>query len=256
MPILRLNRIPYYITISELFNLSLVDRFIMYENKDLRNKPLEYEDKVKIAQYVINNRKNDDNGDYRHEFIRLTGRDARCACSELILYHLYFYGKNISIYGYDTYSDATSNKVILNDLYFPYETWNVKTIQTELEIKSGKVSHSIRLSNIVSVVGFFEHFKIILKDVIITIAGGEISFEPWRQFNETDIFKFHTYWKENSSFLKKINSIDKRNYADFAFYLNDNFLYIENSENLYYDPQKVLYGDFEHYKNLNSDLFK
>ncbi|WP_010664821.1 hypothetical protein [Marinilabilia salmonicolor] len=248
MPILRIDKTPYYLTISELSKLPILKKLVMYEDINIRNKPFSKEDEKILINYIEN--KIGEWQDYRFRYINLEKKEAECAVTELILYHTYFFCKNTVILGNNRPIDTSSNKLTLNDLIYPYNNWNAEIIFNVLTIKSGDSYFTVRNNNIERIIGFFREFKVIMTDTILTFAFGKIYIEPRNTiYSSENIEKFFKHWKEKKPLKRLLNNSDKRNYKNFVFYLNDKYIYSN-----YTHPR--FFRNFEEYKNANSEIFE
>lgn len=247
MPILRINSHPFYITISELIKLPVLERLIKYTDNEMINQPFSETEKQILTEFVDYNNRFD--REYKHQFVNLIGYEAKCACTELILYYIYFFCNKTHVLKYFRSSVTDNSLITLNDLYYPYASWKIEYIIDGLTLKSGDLFYLIDLSYVERVVGFFQNFKVILKDIILTFQFGRIDFEIRNKRSDTNIEKFYVVWNEYSGLFRNFNSIDRRNYSSFAFYLNDYFIYSD-----YYHPR--FYQSFDSYKKTNQNLFE
>ncbi len=243
MPIIRLAGVPYYIQISELVKMPILEKFVMYYDKEKRNTPLNTKD-IKILKDFVTKKFYDKKVNL--QYIDLAGREAVCAVTEMILYHSYFYCKNTFITGTYSSIDVTSKKVSLNDLVYPYLTWNLEVIYQDLIITSGSFVYKINYGCIERILGYFNEFKVILNKAVIYFIGGRIYYEERNEFTNLSI-DYAKQFYERKPFMRLFNRLDKRNYKDFVFYLNDN--------RIYSNPNSRLYYDFETYKKANPDIF-
>jgi hypothetical protein len=183
-------------------------------------------------------------------YVDLVNKEAECALTEMILYHVYFYCKNVQILGSNRTIDTTSDQLTLNDIIYPFISWNSEIIFRDLTIKSGDFCYTIDYNKVEKVNGFFREFIIVLKDATIKFSFGQIFFSP-RQLNSfsPSINKFFKQWDENKPISRLLNSKDRMNYKDFAFYLNDKYMYSS------YEGSRF-YQDYATYKSANPEIFR
>jgi len=223
MPIARINKSPYYLTVKDITELPIIEKFIMYSDNKKNNRLLNSYETRLIRDYIIENI--GDSIDYKFRYVDLMGKDAECATTEMILYHTYFFCNKTTISGSHRTRDTSSDSVSLNDISFPYNSWNSEILLKDLIIISGDLYYVIEYHKIEKIIGFFQDFKIILNDIIISFSYGTVRIEDRTKFSSLSVLKFYQLFDEKRNMIRYLRSIDNRNYKDFVFYINDKYLY-------------------------------
>lgn len=236
MPIIEINRDPFFLTHSELHKLDLLKHFIYYDNSDFKkfnNSQIE-----KIEQYLLhkNSQKN------RPLLFDFNDREMKYATSELLFYARLKNKSNPNIIGYNNSYQYSQYEVDLNKDYytFPYKTKSSIFDKSGISLKDKNIEININFSSLKRVWGCFDNTVIECDKFFVAITYSKISVHH----NKHSLNRFDAEFQCQGKVYFKPNRL----------LLGKSFKVFLDRELLYTNKHAEVYSDYEVYLSSNQKV--